>query len=273
MRERSLRQSFLGERSDEILQDVVVGIVGLGGGGSHIAQQLAHLGVKHFMLCDPDFIEETNLNRLIGATAKDVEQKTRKTIIAERLITGIHPGAQCIRIEESWETRLDTLSRCDAIFGCLDSYMARDQLERFSRRFLIPYFDIGMDVHDDADHFSITGQVIRSMPGEPCMRCLGVIHEDDVNRESLRYGAAGGKPQVVWSNGILASTAVGLFLEIITPWHFDARPVACLDYDGNRHTVVRRGTLAYAEDGVCPHHKANEVGDPFFSLRPAQDSP
>src|ERR1700730_12183464 len=40
-----------------------------------------------------------------------------------------------------------TLRRCDVIFGCVDSYRERDELERFMRRFLIPYIDIGMDVH------------------------------------------------------------------------------------------------------------------------------
>lgn len=270
MRERSLRQSFLGERSDEILQDVIVGIVGLGGGGSHIAQQLAHVGIRHFVLYDPQTIEETNLNRLIGATAKDVEDGTLKTVIAERLIKAIHPEAECVRVEESWAENSDALRGCDAIFGCLDSYVARDQLEKFAHRFLIPYFDIGMDVYDDHDRYSIAGQAIRSMPGEPCMRCLSVLQDDDIAEESRNYGAAGGKPQVVWSNGILASTAVGLFLEIVTPWHLDARPVASIDYDGNRHTLETRGGVRYVEDGVCSHFKTNEVGDPFFALRPTK---
>jgi tRNA A37 threonylcarbamoyladenosine dehydratase len=41
MTERLSRQSFLGQSSDEILAHCRVGIIGLGGGGSHIAQQLS----------------------------------------------------------------------------------------------------------------------------------------------------------------------------------------------------------------------------------------
>jgi len=71
-----LRQSFLGANSDKVFSQCRVGVIGLGGGGSHIAQQLAHLGVSNFVLVDPDHVEETNLNRLVGATKKDVARAT-----------------------------------------------------------------------------------------------------------------------------------------------------------------------------------------------------
>jgi hypothetical protein len=42
-----------------------VAIVGLGGTGSVIATELAHLGVLNYVLIDPDIVDESNLNRLI----------------------------------------------------------------------------------------------------------------------------------------------------------------------------------------------------------------
>lgn len=45
---------------------MTVGLVGLGGGNLHAAQQLAHVGVGHFVLADADHISLTNLNGLIG---------------------------------------------------------------------------------------------------------------------------------------------------------------------------------------------------------------
>ena len=72
------RQSFLGADSDAILRDTEVVIVGLCGGGSHVAQQLAHLGVGRFVLCDPDVVEETNLNRMVGASLSDAQQARAK---------------------------------------------------------------------------------------------------------------------------------------------------------------------------------------------------
>ena len=57
----------LGSEGQRRLSQLSVGIVGLGGTGSLVVQQLAHLGVKTFTLVDPDMVELTNLNRLAGA--------------------------------------------------------------------------------------------------------------------------------------------------------------------------------------------------------------
>ena len=65
------RQSFLGPQSDVVLHDACVSIAGLGGGGSHVSQQCAHLGIGRIQLFDHDIVEDTNLNRLVGATAAD----------------------------------------------------------------------------------------------------------------------------------------------------------------------------------------------------------
>src|SRR5689334_7577265 len=85
------RQSFLGTRAQEVLANTRVTIAGLGGGGSHIAQQLAHVGVGEIRLVDPDKIEPSNLNRLVGATQADVDQKLPKVEIARRTIVGVRP--------------------------------------------------------------------------------------------------------------------------------------------------------------------------------------
>jgi molybdopterin-synthase adenylyltransferase len=47
------------------MQQTRVATVGLGGTGSLITEQLAHLGVTGFLLIDPDTVDETNLNRLV----------------------------------------------------------------------------------------------------------------------------------------------------------------------------------------------------------------
>src|SRR5258708_17565196 len=68
-------------------------MVGLGGGGSHVVQQLAHLGVGKFVPVDDDIIERKNLNRLLCGTAADAKVGRAKTEIAERVITSINLDA------------------------------------------------------------------------------------------------------------------------------------------------------------------------------------
>lgn len=265
MKERSKRQSFLGSQSDKILGDCAVAIVGLGGGGSHIAQQLAHLGVGNFFLIDPDRVEESNLNRLIGATAEDAAQKTQKTLVASRLVSGINPLAHADLLNGKWQEFHQFLRGSDITFGCVDTYRDRYELEIAARRYLVPHIDIGMDVHEVEDGLSVSGQVILSMPGCLCMRCLGYLRDDLLAREAENYGAAGGRPQVVWANGALASAAVGVFTQLFTPWHGAHAASVYLEYDGNNQTVTTSNRLVHMRGKQCPHFlHLSDLGDPFW---------
>ncbi|WP_083219242.1 HesA/MoeB/ThiF family protein [Bradyrhizobium icense] len=262
------RQSFLGADSNAILETATIGIVGLGGGGSHVAQQAAHMGIGGYVNADPDVIEETNTNRLIGGTLADVAVSMPKVSIAERLIRGLHSKARIISVQVDWRDAADDLKRCDVIIGAVDGFKEREQLERFARRHLIPYIDIGMDVHDlGKKGFLVSGQVILSMPGAPCMRCCGFITDERLEQEANRYGAAGSRPQVVWSNGVLASTAVGLLTQVLTPWYQNPPKFVFLDYDGNKGTMTRNARMELLRDHVCPHHPPDETGDPMFDIR------
>lgn len=265
MSERYARQSFLGPSSEETFKNCRVCIIGLGGGGSHIVQQLAHIGIGHFLIFDADRVEVSNLNRLVGATQADVEAKTLKTVVAARVIEGVNPNASIKAVPKKWQESAELLRNADVIFGCVDRFSERQQIETTARRYLIPYIDIGMDVHDLGDQFAISGQVILSMPGELCMKCMGFLRDDLLAREAENYGAAGSRPQVIWPNGVLASLAVGIFVQLMTPWHKNHSRVWYLEYDGNSQTVATSNRLAHLSRMVCDHFSSLEdVGDPFW---------
>ena len=265
---RLVRQSFLGVNSEAILNATTVGIVGLGGGGSHIIQQFAHIGIGGFVLADLDRIDLTNTTRLVGGTLRDVENNEWKTEIGERLISSLHPHAGIIQIRDRWQTATDQLKGCDLIVGAVDSFVEREQLERFARRHLIPYIDIGMDVHDIKENgFLISGQVILSTPGNPCLRCCGLITDERLKLEADKYGSAGGQAQVIWPNGVLASTAVGLAIQVVTPWFKNPPEFTYFQYDGNKGTVSISPQVEMLKDRLCKHHPAEETGDPFFDIR------
>src|SRR4051812_18161846 len=109
--ERFSRQSFLGDAGQLQIDECNVGIIGLGGGGSHIAQQLAHLGFKNFRLFDPDIFQRVNLNRTVGAYLSDVN-KTYKVDIASRLISGLLPDARILNFRKKWEEEIENLQEC-----------------------------------------------------------------------------------------------------------------------------------------------------------------
>jgi hypothetical protein len=124
-----------------------------------------------------------------------------------------------------------------------------------------------MDVHGGAGQHLISGQVVLSSPGQPCLRCFGIVTEDALAREGQNYGAAGGKPQVVWPNGVLASTAVGLVMQLVTPWFEHPVDCAYLEYDGNTGVVSSSYRVKLLEGRACSHFPVNERGDPMFDIR------
>ena len=95
----------LGSAGQKYLESLTVAIVGLGGTGSIAAEQLAHLGVRKFILVDPDRIEMTNLNRVVGARVSDVGRF--KTDVAADMIARITSDAVCKRDRRGCDTNGD----------------------------------------------------------------------------------------------------------------------------------------------------------------------
>ena len=263
--EQYARQSFLGPHAQAIFRNARVGVVGLGGGGSHIVQQLAHLGVRYVYAFDGDRTETTNLNRNVGSTLFDARAQARKFDVMHRIHHGLVPGSAFGGHPGRWQDQPELIAQCDVVFGCLDTFQARRELEAECRRYLIPYIDIGMDVHQQGDDPPrMAGQVILSVPGGPCMKCIDFLNEQTLAQEAALYGDTGGRPQVVWANGILASTAVGIGVDVLTGWTRSTEPVAYLSFDANANTLTQHPDLQFVDERVCQHYPLDLIGPPQF---------
>jgi molybdopterin-synthase adenylyltransferase len=202
----------------------------------------------------------------VGATNADVKERTKKVDVAFRIVASLVDGEHSRGIASNWQEALEELKGCDAIVGALDSVSAKDQLDSFCKRYAMLYIDLGMDVHKLEGGYFIAGQVVMTSPGGPCLRCLGLVTDAALATEGGRYGAAGAKPQVVWPNGLLASLAVGLLAQQVTPWHPRHVSTAYLEYDGNKQTVRESARLNEALRRTCSHRPRGESGDALFRL-------
>lgn len=262
------------ETGQQKISEINVAIVGLGGLGSHIAQQLTYLGVKNFLLIDPDIIEISNLNRLIGAHPADLG--LLKVEIVERMIQKIS-GNKSIVKKYSKDLRsgevLSALKNVDLIFGCLDKSGPRLILNEFCQSYLVHYIDTGteiiVDSHSDSKFMKYGGgQIIIVSPEGPCMICANLldIHEAATDllphREyeaNLKRGYISGAPQasasVVSLNGIIASMAVTEFVMLVTSFR---PPKALLCYDILEGKVASR---KLKRDTECIHNIYRSSGD------------
>lgn len=223
---RYLRQEQLfGASGQARLASTYAVIAGLGGLGSHVAQQLAYLGVKRFGLIDDEPVDATNLNRLVGAGSADVGR--RKVEVAEAMIKRIMPEASVASVVRRLP-HADAASLLDAspvVFGCLDNDAARLSLtEDCSARGLV-YFDLASDTGGNDDPW-YGGRVV-FCDGQRCLVCLKLLSQRELAVASMTpdqrrdhahiYGVdvaalEQSGPSVVSVNGVVASLAVTEFM-------------------------------------------------------------
>lgn len=175
-----------GKESQKLLRALRVGIVGMGGTGSPLAEQLYRLGVGELVFFDGDTLDKTNLNRVYGATLLDVG--TPKVEIAKRRLDEVGFGTPITAVADhiTWEDSARRLTSCDIVFGCTDKQIPRAILTQLSLRYAIPVFDLGVLIDSIAGYLSgVYGRVTTLLPGEACLFCRGRISAEAMRVEAL----------------------------------------------------------------------------------------
>jgi len=234
-----------GLRGQKKIQSLKIGIVGLGGTGSVVAQQLAHLGVKNFLLIDPDILEESNLNRVVGATKNDVN--TPKVVIAKRLIKSINPAAEVEIIQDS--VLKNAIAEClidtDFSFSCTDSHGSRAVINQLAYQYLLPVIDMGVVIttqNQKVERIAARTQLLS--PGVACMVCGNLLDYEEVRRDLLTeferkndpyiIDAHESAPAVISLNSTIGSMAVTMFLNCVAGIPGNAR---LINYDAIQGTA------------------------------------
>jgi|ERR1051326_2652646 molybdopterin/thiamine biosynthesis adenylyltransferase len=215
-----------GSNGQRRLESLHFAIVGAGGTGSVVGQQLAHLGARDFTLVDLDVVEDSNLNRLVGATGNDVGRP--KVDVLRDLIATVQPRAhvRTIRGDVCDAEVARKLLACDFFFCCTDSEGSRAVLNQFAYQYWLPGIDMGVAIRVRKEQVThISGRVQMLTPGQPCLLCAEVLDPEQVRRDLLtedartrdRYvdGAVIPQPSVISINSTAASLAVTMMLSAV----------------------------------------------------------
>jgi hypothetical protein len=224
------RQARLfGDAGQHLLNQMKVGVIGAGGGGSLVLQMLARLGVGHLVAVDSDRVDITNLPRIVGARQRDIGQA--KVEVAKRVAREANPKVQFEAIERSV---VDTevahrLADTDFLFLATDTMQSRLIFNAIVHQYLIPGIQIGAKVMVEPktgnveDVFTVSRLVL---PSSGCLQCNGLISSAQLQQEALspeerrrqRYITDEGvpDPSVITLNALSASQATNDFLLIMT---------------------------------------------------------
>ncbi|MEK6805726.1 MAG: ThiF family adenylyltransferase [Pseudomonadota bacterium] len=258
-----------GSYGQSVLQKMKVAIVGVGGTGSILVQQLAHLGIRDFVLIDPDVVESSNLNRVVGTSADSIGRQ--KVEVSAELIRRITPNPRIVMLADSVigiEAK-NLLTSADCVFSCTDSHSSRAFISELAYAYLVPTFDIGVAISADKGEIkSITGRCQMLAPGLPCLLCSNAIDGRAVREELMTpeeskadpYFRGDGvrQPAVISLNSTMVSLAVTMFLSVFTGVPATSR---WSTYDAMRGVVRSLGGSPNADCPFCGSDEACAAGD------------
>lgn len=216
-----------GADGQRLLRELRVGVVGAGGTGSAVIEQLGRLGVGVLVLLDDEDVDATNLTRIHGTTAADVGRP--KVDVAADAVEALGFGTDVERHHQRITTAggVAPLRGCDVVFGCTDDEHGRIVLSRLAFWHLIPVFDMGIRLRAPAGTLTgIDGRVTYIAPGEACLICRGRVdlerardemyeptEREQLAEEGYAQSLADPDPAVVAYTTLVASVAVGDLLE------------------------------------------------------------
>jgi len=272
---------LFGAQGQAVLGKCRVAIIGVGGVGILLAEYLGRLGIGEVIVVDPDFIDPTNLPRMVDATGWDAMSwlvangrpdwmqalgrrlATSKVRLAKRVIRKANPRARVHGFRSDMEdgAALREIKGCDYMFLAADSHRARLLFNALVHQFLIPGSQVGSRIKSDVATGSVehVHTVTRwVLPDVGCLVCNEQINAARLQEESISGVMRARQkytddpdvvaPSVITLNATTAAQAANDFLFYVTGL---ARPDAFSGYMRSHPLRRRLEMLAPRKDTSC----------------------
>lgn len=166
----------------ERVKEARILVAGAGALGNEVVKNLALFGVGHIYVVDFDKIEISNLTRSVLFREEDALNHRNKAEVVAARAREINPQIEVIPIVGNLfsDVGFGLYNAVDVIIGCLDSRIARYQLNRMAMRSGKTWIDGSIE--------NLTGVVRVFTPGVSCYECS--LSRDEFNQIMLRTGCA-----------------------------------------------------------------------------------
>nr|WP_300093478.1 HesA/MoeB/ThiF family protein [Sedimentibacter sp.] len=134
----SRNKELISEEEQKKLSECTVAVIGLGGLGGHISEQLARLGIGNLVLIDADKVDESNLNRQQFATEENIGQL--KSEAAKNRLTKVNSAVNLKCYSEYFDesNACQILSGVDIVIDAVDNIKTRFVLQKICKDVNIP---------------------------------------------------------------------------------------------------------------------------------------
>lgn len=130
-------QGPLTDEQQQLLQQKRVAIIGCGGLGGYVIEELVRIGVGQLHLFDPDVFSPSNCNRQLNALGSTLGRNKAEVAAQRAEIT--HPYCTVKAFTKDFRAVPEAEGfACDAVVDCLDDIAARRDLARLCTRCRLP---------------------------------------------------------------------------------------------------------------------------------------
>ena len=200
---RQIVMDEIGFEGQQKLKNARVTVIGVGGLGSPITQQLVAMGIGTVRIVDRDVVEISNLHRQVLYGDEDVGLS--KAEAAHDRLRRINPqvNIEPLTLSINDDTVDEAIKNSDVVIDGLDSVSARYSINRACVRANIPYIFGSAIV--------TTGSATSIIPGKtPCLECFQPALKDD---EMPKCGTEGVHPSILSTiSSVQVSEAVRIII-------------------------------------------------------------
>lgn len=246
---------LFGVAGQQRLRQSHVAVIGAGGGGSILIEQLAHLGVGRISAIDYDVVKRHNLSRIMGARPRDAAVHTKKVAVAERMVAAIDPSIELAAIDGDIAdlATAELLLDADYLMLATDTATARLVANAVAQTFLIPLIQIGakVETRQGGKIEQIYTAVRPVLPRRGCLACAGLIDPIALQREAATPEERAAQnylgeadvidPSVTTLNAAAASGALNVLLMSVIG-------LADEELAAHRITLTRTGAVLSLQD-------------------------
>jgi molybdopterin-synthase adenylyltransferase len=180
----------LGDLGNTRLRQMSVAVVGAGGTGSPVAEQLARMGIRKLCLIDPDKVDTvSNLRKVVGSRFSDLKRGTPKVEVVRRHVSDLNMVHEVEALAVDVRTRVATeaLLDSDVVITTTDTHSARSFVNQLAYQYLLPVIDVGLRIGTSKSG-AVSGmptEVRVLLPDTGCLWCRGVLDSARIRAENL----------------------------------------------------------------------------------------
>ena len=272
-----------GSNMQTILKNIHVGVVGCGGTGSSLVEQLGRMGVGKLTLVDHDHVDSTSITRMHGSKKSDISKA--KVQVMKEMLDEINLGTEVIPVDQKLDnaTTAKALRSCDVIFSCLDeTHFTRMILNSLCIYYYIPLIDMGIKFDSRQGIINdIYGRIDVVTPNNSCLLCRDVVMPEFCAAELMgsdeyqRLKAEGYAPelkhdqvQTISYNTLISSLAINEFINLITNFKKKSTPHSIYMFIAEKTTSA--GIICDNKRPACICYDPKSLGagdtDPFLGI-------